>query len=96
RPRAPEPPHLHPLRLVYALLVAADVEGVLHVEQLVHFPGATGGWAGGRRRHVAYLSPAPLPERHVGRKQDPDTGHAGKCSLLLPSGGKVSQWEALQ
>lgn len=77
----PEPPHLHPLRLVDALLVAANVESILHVEQLVHLPGA----AGGRGRHVAVVSPAPLPERHVGRKQGATAGHAGKCSLPLPA-----------
>ena len=79
---APEPPHLHPLRLVDALLVAANVEGVLHVEQLVHLPGAARSRTRSRRSHIAALSLAPLPERHVGRKEAATYGHAGKCSLL--------------
>lgn len=84
--RDPERPHLHPLRLVNALLIAADVEGVLHVEQLIHIPGAARGCTRCRGRHVAVISPTPLLEEHVGRKQGATAGQAGKCSLLIPAG----------
>lgn len=50
-PPSRSPPHLHPLRLVDALLVAPDVEGVFHVEQLVHVSGAARGRARSRGRH---------------------------------------------
>lgn len=66
---APARPHLHPLRLVDTLLVAANVEGVLHVEQLVHLPRGAGGRAGGWRGHTSVPLTAVLPERHVDRKQ---------------------------
>lgn len=63
--RAPEaaPPaaHLHSLRLVDALLVAADVESILHVEQLVYISGSARGRAGSRRCHVDTPRYSPLP-----------------------------------
>lgn len=84
---APHAAYLHALRLVNALLVAADVESVLHVEQLVYLSRAARDRAGSRRSHVTTPLTGLLPGRHVGRKQGPAAGNYGKRSSMGPIGG---------
>lgn len=84
---APHAAHLHALRLVDALLVAADVESVLHVEQLVYLSRAARDRARSRRSHFTTPLTGLLPGRHVGRKQGPAARNYGKRSSTGPIGG---------